>query len=228
MVDVVAWMKDDLHDRILVALALLAPLALLMLGQWRASLETVYAPADAQAFGPAFERKAGMWIRTRKHASPELHVIADRNCPCTAAALGSLQAAHARSARRDARLIVHYVDEEPQLQNTQWDTLLSEVPSTPTLLATDQGRLVYAGPVSAGSSCTAVVSRIFGLIALEARKQRPVVNWIERGCFCRMPAHLQSPAMKDAAHATLNTGDTHSMQRHEPPTADDLIPHASS
>ncbi len=190
MVDVVAVMKESVYDRFLVLLALLAPLTTFALGKWRASLDTWYAPLDtpnANYFGESFERSVTNWLESSDGAGAELVVIADQQCPCTRATLKKLDEALALSQRRDIRLVVRDISDTGANQEKAWAQVLSEIPATPTLLAVQGKRLVYAGPVTAGSFCTAAVGRILGVTALQTPRSDAVLNLIDKGCYCRLP-----------------------------------------
>lgn len=178
VVDVVARMKESAYDRVLIALTLLAPLFMFGLNQWRASLDTLYAPAGEQ-----FMVNVSDWIASSNETGPRLIVVADRDCPCTKAALRSLDAALAQSGRKDIRMTVRYIDD---VADRAWAAVLNELPSTPTLLATDGAQLAYAGPVTSGNLCTTAVQKVLGVAALQAQRSSPILNWLDNGCYCRL------------------------------------------
>ncbi|RYZ92994.1 MAG: hypothetical protein EOO68_22160 [Moraxellaceae bacterium] len=66
------------------------------------------------------------------------------------------------------------------------------IPSTPTLLVMDEQRLVYAGPVTAGNMCTTSVLKILGISVLQSEPQKPVINWLEEGCYCPLDFSMTS------------------------------------
>ena len=178
-------MSDSAWDRTLILLALLAPLAMFALSKWRASLETWYVPLDADTaahFGPAFEDKVAQWLAEDGASGARLVVIVDPACPCTTATLSRLADARAQSTRPDASLEVRHANGNDISQ--AWATVLAEIPATPTLLAVEDGRLLYAGPVTAGNFCTTAVSRVLGLSVLETPAASPLRNWLDRGCYC--------------------------------------------
>lgn len=189
VVDVVAVVKESGYDRFLVILALLAPLALLTLSKWQASLDTWYAPmdvADANYFGESFQRSVAKWLESAEGAGAALVVIADRKCPCTRATLKKLDEALALSPRRDIRLVVRDIGDVDADQDAVWTQVLSEVPATPTLLVVEGKRLLYAGPVTSGNFCTTAVGRVLGVTALQLPRSAAMFNLIDKGCYCRL------------------------------------------
>jgi hypothetical protein len=54
------------------------------------------------------------------------------------------------------------------------------------LLAVEGKQLVYAGPVTSGNLCTTAVQRVLGVTALQAPRNRPILNWLDNGCYCRL------------------------------------------
>lgn len=169
-------MKASAYDRTLIALTLLAPLLLFALSKWRASLDTLYAPAGVDE---QFIERVSDWLASIHTTGAQLIVIADRDCPCTKASLRSLDVALAQSDRKDIRLSVRYLDEVDA-------AVLAALPSTPTLLAIEDKQLVYAGPVTSGNLCTTAVQRVLGVTALQAPRTRPILNWLDNGCYCRL------------------------------------------
>jgi hypothetical protein len=176
VVDVVESRKGSAYDRTLIALTLLAPLVLLALSQWRASLETLYSPA-----GKPFMQNVAGWLASSNETGARLIVVADRNCPCTKVALRSLDAALAQSSRENIRVTVRYIDDAA---DPAWVAVTNELPSTPTLLAIDGRQLVYAGPVTSGNICTTAVQRVLGVTALQTQRTSPILNWLDTGCYC--------------------------------------------
>lgn len=191
MVDVVA-MKESTYDRVLIILTLLAPLLMFALTKWRASLDVSYARLDAghfSYFGEQFTQNLAAWLASADKTGPRLIVVADRECPCTRAALRSLDAALARSYRKDIRVDVRYVDDaDVEGDRSAWKAVLSEVPATPTLLAIEGRQLTYAGPVNSGNLCTTAVARVLGVTALQSPRTSPILNWLDRGCYCQLPS----------------------------------------
>jgi hypothetical protein len=177
VVDVVEPVKASTYDRTLIALTLLAPLFLFALSKWRASLETLYSPP-----GERFMANVTDWLASNNEAEARLIVVADRECPCTKAALRSLDAALAQSSRKNIRLTVRYIDDA---NDRAWAAVMNELPSTPSLLAIEGRQLVYAGPVTSGNICTIAVQRVLGVTALQAPQASPIVNWLDTGCYCR-------------------------------------------
>jgi hypothetical protein len=181
-------MKPSAYDRTLIALTLLAPLLLLVLTKWRASLDTLYAPAGVSE---QFTQHVSEWLGRSNESGSRLIVIVDRDCPCTKASLRILE-----SARGDVPLTVRDIEEvDPAVRD--------ELPSTPTLLAVEGRQLVYAGPVTSGNLCTTAVQRVLGVTALQAPRARPILNWLDTGCYCRRQPQTFSRASSATADATV-------------------------
>jgi hypothetical protein len=181
VVDVVESMRPNACDRVLIALTLLAPLLLFALSQWRASLDTLYASAGV---GDQFTEHVAAWLATSNEFGSRLIVVVDRDCPCTTASLRSLDAALAQSPRKDIQLKVRYVGDTNE--DPAWAAVVDALPSAPTLLAVADRQLVYAGPVTSGNLCTTAVKRVLGVTALETARARPILNWLDTGCYCRL------------------------------------------
>lgn len=183
-------MNESTYDRMLIVLTLLAPLVLFALDKWRASLDVWYAPLDAgniSYFGERFTQHLGTWLADSHENGPRLIVVADRECPCTKAALRTLDAALAQSNRKGISVAVRYIDDpDPSHDAVAWRAVLAELPATPTLLAIEGRQLVYAGPVNSGNLCTTAVTRVLGVTALQSPRTNPIVNWMDRGCYCRL------------------------------------------
>ncbi|KAF0809729.1 hypothetical protein A167_01545 [Alcanivorax sp. S71-1-4] len=182
-------MKDSTYDRILVLLVLLAPFSMIVLSKWRASLETSYVPMQGEYrefFDAPFEKHVAGWLARQAISGPELILIVASDCPCTQATRSSLQKALAEASRPEARLTLRYIDDPQAAADADWQAVLAAIPATPTLLAVDQQRLLYAGPVTSGNFCTTAVNRVLGLTVLEARPDNPVINWFDEGCYCHL------------------------------------------
>ena len=163
-------MKASVYDRTLIVLTLLAPLLLFTLSKWRASLDTLYARAGVS---DRFTEVVSTWLAASNETGSRLIVIVDRDCPCTKASLRILE-----SARSDVQLTVLDIEDVDAL-------VRNELPSTPTLLAVVGRKLVYAGPVTSGNLCTTAVQRVLGVTALQTKRERPILNWLDTGCYCR-------------------------------------------
>lgn len=184
-------MKDSTYDNLLVTLALWAPLAMLALSQWRASLDTWYVPlnvANANTFGEQFQRQVSKWLGSADGRGAALVVITDRECPCTKVTLKKLDEALALSPRKDIRLIARDIRDAQANHDPAWARVLNEVPATPTLLAIEGRQLLYAGPVTSGSFCTTAVGRVLSVAALQSPRSTAMFNLIEKGCYCRLPS----------------------------------------
>lgn len=186
MVDVVD-VNQNAYDRLLIALVLVAPLAMLGLSKWRASLDHWYAPLDdAAVFGKPFQEKVTRWVAQNTRNGAELILIIDPDCACTSATVNLLKNAHVQSKALDAKLIVRDLKNKSTFNDSAWRAMLLEIPSTPTLLVIDRQKLIYAGPVTSGNFCTTAVNRVLGLSALKANANVPVLNWLDKGCYCRL------------------------------------------
>jgi hypothetical protein len=190
VVDVLAVVNDNTCDRLLIGLAVAGPLLMLVLNAWRASLDAWYVPVDADRrsyFGAQFEHDVSDWLETAQGTGAALVVIADRDCPCTRPALARFDEAVARSGRRDVRLIVRDINDAAD-GGIAWRRVVSGVPATPSLLAVDNRRLLYAGPIASGSFCASAVGEVLGLAALQAPRANPLFNLLNKGCYCRSRA----------------------------------------
>lgn len=188
-------MKDATGDRLLIWLAVLGPLLLVLVARWQASLTTWYVPwsgDSATYFDAQFAAQVKALPGLGSAQASTFMVVADRDCPCTRVTLNVLKDALAKATRRDIRLQVMDV-RDPLARTPEWSRVLRQIPATPTLLITQGKRLLYAGPVNSGQYCTSGVLQILGLTALEAAPPRPVINWLQQGCYCRMPRPAAAP-----------------------------------
>lgn len=183
-------MKEETIDHLIILLALLAPMLLVALSKWQDSLNTWYIPLSQNPntyFSDNLERNILKVAPTEK--SVNLYFIADMNCACTQATLNILKAAMQNSTKSKIQLNVLDIH-SPKAKQIGWQNIINEIPATPTLLVTDHERLVYAGPVTAGDMCTTNVQKILGLSILEAEPQKPILNWLEKGCYCPIKPNL--------------------------------------
>lgn len=179
-------MRPSRSDELLVVSAVLAPLLLVLLAKWQASLETWYSPpgVDVAAFvDERFTSHVESWLRSRHEDGAVAYLVTSRECPCTAATVHLLDREIERSSRRDIRRVVLDIDTE-SAGRAAFRRVARALPSTPTLLVGQAGRLVYAGPATTGAFCSNRVARVLGLAVLETRPNRPFVNALERGCYC--------------------------------------------
>lgn len=179
-------MKPGTYDKFLIRLAILGPLALIALSQWQASLLGWYEPwgtAARPAFGQTFSHDVSALPGVSTAQNSLLFFIADTDCPCTKTSLAVLQNALQKSRKENLELVVVDVN-TARSKDPAWARVLQQIPSTPTLLITDKGKLLYAGPVNSGNFCTTRVKNILGLSALEAAPTQPVLNRLEKGCYC--------------------------------------------
>lgn len=188
-------MKEQTYDNILMLLAILAPLLLIVLSKWQSSLTRWYMPLteDHTAyFSNSLEQDIRLLAVADQYSSKQqygvtLFFIADNTCPCTAATSSILNNAMQTSNHQDIKLVMMDVH-SPQTSTPAWQRVLQQIPATPTLLVMDGQRLVYAGPVTAGNMCTTNVLKVLGLTVLQAEPQKPVINWLEQGCYCPLPS----------------------------------------
>ena len=192
VVDVVARLKPGIYDRVLLALALSAPLALFALNAWRASLETWYAPMDGNVPSPSetpFARSTEAWLTADAADGAELILVLDRDCPCSNAARAGLQSALAQTSRKGVRVTVRYLDDAPSQGDPAWRAVLRELPATPTLLAIDgRTRLrrsrQFREPVHDCGSPRA------GVTVLEAPRTGPILRLARQGLLLpSAPSH---------------------------------------
>lgn len=192
-------MKEQTYDNILILLAILAPILLIVLSKWQASLIRWYVPLNDSPTA-YFSSNLESDIRALSHSNQPafnqaqgatLFFIADKTCPCTTATLSILKNALQVSSRQDVKLVVIDVH-SPQASTPAWQRILQQIPSTPTLLVMDEQRLVYAGPVTAGNMCTTSVLKILGISVLQSEPQKPVINWLEEGCYCPLDFSMTS------------------------------------
>ena len=178
--------RPSAYDRALVASVLIVPLALLGLAKWRASLETWYASpgGNASYLDGSFQSDTANWISTANLPARALILVVDPNCPCTNFAKANLQNAVSASSRRDTPIIVRSIKATPSGPDAAWGAVVDKLPSTPTLLAVADRKLLYAGPANSGNLCTTAVQEVIGRRAVEASRSRPLINWLERGCYC--------------------------------------------
>jgi hypothetical protein len=182
-VDVLAGLTASRYDKILVHLALLAPLAMVLLGKWQASLERWYIdPDEAPIFGfnDGFQEKAAAWMQAQRIVGNKLVLITDPECACTTATEAKLKSVLSDAEQPLTRLQRIDIDSADPL----FMSLIQDIPSTPTLLTVKDGVLSYAGPVSSGNFCTTAVNAVMGVSALHWETATTVYNWLERGCYC--------------------------------------------
>ncbi|MDE2421299.1 MAG: hypothetical protein KGO49_09000 [Gammaproteobacteria bacterium] len=179
-------MKEETYNKLLIRLAILAPLLLIALSKWQYSLNDWYIPLNKDTksyFSENLAQDVRILPDLRQGHDVTLFFISDTNCPCTRAALNILRTAIDQTSRKDLHLIV--VDINDQIaQSSAWMRVLQQIPATPTLLVIEGHRLVYGGPVNSGSMCSANILKILGLSVLQSTPQKPVINWLQAGCYC--------------------------------------------
>lgn len=185
---VVSKKGSNRYDNFLILLTFLAPLLLIALSKWQASLNTWYMPLNqnpSEYFQHDFHKDIKKLSAYKTYSGAQLWFIADPNCPCTRASLTILKKAIQEAQRQDLKLIQMNIGSPQELQ-PEFKNLLRHIPAAPTLIVLEGERLVYAGPVNAGNMCTTQVLKILGLSILETQPQKPVINWLEQGCYCRV------------------------------------------
>lgn len=178
--------KEDLYDRSLIFIAFIAPVLLIALSKWQYSLNTWYMPLKDNPsvyFQKNLQEQINSLTDVTNNTGATMIFISDSNCVCTRATLTILNAALKESHRQDVKLRILDIN-SPIAKTQKWQRILKQIPATPTLLITDHKRLVYAGPVNAGSMCTTDVLKVLGLSVLESEPQKTVINWLEQGCYC--------------------------------------------
>lgn len=179
-------MNEETYDKWLIRLALLAPLLLMALSKWQYSLNTWYVPVNTSSsayLSQSLAHEMSVLPEVVQGRGVTLFFVSDQSCPCTKVTLNILQTAMKQANRKDLRLVI--VDANAPLAKTPaWQRVLQQIPATPTLLVTEGQRLVYGGPVNSGSMCTTSVLKILGLSVLQAEPQKPVMNWLQEGCYC--------------------------------------------
>lgn len=178
-------MKEDAYDKLLIKLAQLAPLLLIVLSQWQASLMTWYMPWDdaTEYFGDQFAQDVSAIPELKNEVGSTLVFIADEDCPCTRASLSILKSAMRESGRKDLHLIILDVN-GAEAKSQTWTRVLAQIPATPTLLITEGETLRYGGPVIAGNLCTTRIQEVLGLSVLQENPTSPVISQLETGCYC--------------------------------------------
>lgn len=190
-------MKENTYDQMLIWLALLAPLLLMALSKWQYSLNTWYIPLNQNSttyFSQSLEQDIRALSATTQTNRVTLFFISDRHCSCTQVTLNILQNAIAQTNRKDLHLITIDIN-DPLPERSKWIKILKQIPATPTLLVTEGQRLVYGGPVNSGSMCTTNVLKILGLTVLQSDSQKPVINWLQQGCYCPLK-HVSTPPIR--------------------------------
>ncbi|MBO6754588.1 MULTISPECIES: hypothetical protein [Spongiibacter] len=191
LVDVLASVTERRYDKFLIHPAILAPLALVLLGKWQASLESWYVDPDEaplMGFNDGFSARAQAWLLDEGYAGDQLVLIVDRHCACTAATLKKLTAILEEAERPTSMLKVIDVGLY-RTGNGMFDApaILAEIPSTPTLLTMRASVLTYVGPVTSGNFCTTAVNDVMGVSALSWESEATVFDWLNRGCYCDNP-----------------------------------------
>ncbi|PWR25335.1 hypothetical protein DKG74_06120 [Zavarzinia aquatilis] len=177
---------DSLYDRVLIFFAWAGPLCLVALGGWQTSLETWYftpARAATEAFAGNFVADVSRWMNAHADDETRITLIVDRECPCTRSTIIKIEAERRRIGNLPPLRVV-YLDDTAGPDRVALAAVLDGIPSTPTLIVMDGASLRYAGPAVSGGTCTGSEQRILGLATLTARPASPVLNPIDRGCYC--------------------------------------------
>lgn len=182
-------MTGALYDKILLALAQLAPLSLIFLSGWYASLDTWYVPTDASQSTyseSAFTQKADEWLQDTVNNGITYYVFVDPQCACTNPSLKKLQRAIAQSDHPNANVVTIDItlDHENPGSNAL-NALIDEIPSVPMVIAANDATLIYTGPANAGNFCTTQVDQALPVIATASQQAAPVHNWLSQGCYCQ-------------------------------------------
>lgn len=186
-------MTGALYDKILLALAQLAPVSLIFLSGWYASLDTWYVPVDASPSTYSesdFAQKADQWLQVTANNGITYYVFVDPQCACTNPSLKKLQSAITQSDHPNANIVTIDVtsDITPDHRNQNsnaLNALIDEIPSVPMVITADDTTLIYSGPANAGNFCTTQVDQALPVIATASAQTAPVHNWLSRGCYCQ-------------------------------------------
>lgn len=179
------------YDRWLIRLASLGPLLMVMLTGWQYSLDQWYSsPTDTRLdeFTATLEATAAPWLDTLAENGKQVFLLVDPECPCTRVALDKIQRELARLAGPDQHLAIVSVTDDALRVDRQWQSLLRQVPTTPTLIVADNRQLTYFGPAVTGNFCSATGLNIpTALTENSARGEPALVSLFEEGCFCKTP-----------------------------------------
>ncbi len=147
-------------------MALLAPLMMVLLSKWQASLEDWYIdPAVAPMFGfdEGFPEKVSRWLQAEEITGNKLILIVDKDCVCTKATLRRLNSFLNESQVDRGLLLFLEINDLPESAQQ----FREDIPSTPTLLAIKNSALTYAGPINSGGFCTTAVDAVIGVSSLK-------------------------------------------------------------
>lgn len=178
-------MRDTLYDRILLAIAQIAPVSLIFLSGWYASLDAWYVPLDTpeSAFSEfRLAEKADEWLQSTGNRGISYYVFVDPQCACSKPTLKKLQSAIEQSDHPSANVVV--IDIAGNLDSSL-KSLVDEIPSIPMVISSFNSTLIYTGPANAGNFCTTAVDRVIPVIATSGVQPEPIHNWLSRGCYCK-------------------------------------------
>lgn len=175
-------------------LVLLAPLAMVLLSKWQASVETWYIdPSIAPVFGfsETMEGSLQDWLEIgASNTSAKLVVFVDAQCHCTKPTLYQLFAAVDKAGYDRSIVSIHYLNELISAGHAAIRLVENEIPATPTLVTISDGMPSYIGPVTAGNFCTTAASDVLGVSALGWKREQISTNWLSRGCYCQNPYYV--------------------------------------
>lgn len=174
----------DLADNSLISLALLGPLALVLLYRWYFTLDTWYVPwgqGRADYFDQRFDRALQQLQEEGFLQDGVVHVITDSECVCSKPVIKRLMSSDPGSAA----VVVHDMRALDPRRDAHWVALARRFPSVPSALVMRDGKAVYIGPVVSGNLCSPSAESILPVMALN--QGTPVVNWLSEGCFCAVP-----------------------------------------
>lgn len=182
----VAFMKPGAYDRCLIALTWLAPLVLIVLNRWQASLDRWYAPPNGNTIEEihnSLDRDLPPWLDSLGRSDDQLYLVIDPACPCTKPAIERIRSAIRESARNDITMTVIDLAYETKTGDPILRSVLKHLPATPSAIAIKGHHLKYAGPAISGSLCS-TTGRVFAVSALQGGNTATAINLIDRGCFC--------------------------------------------
>lgn len=183
-------LSDSFYDKLLLALAQLAPVTFVFLNGWYESLTTWYVPLN----GPggvysvnALEQKTKEWLKITVNSDQlTYYVFVDSNCPCTKSSLKKFRSAVAESTYPEAKVVIFDISDHAQTSHLISSELLQEIPAVPMIVAAKGTNLIYTGPANSGSFCTTKVDQALPVLAASSAPTEPVHNWIAEGCYCRI------------------------------------------
>lgn len=181
-------MRASLYDQILIKLTWIGPLAFLLLSRWQISLEQWYVPlngTEVTRMSDALPMDLKPWLQSLGNTSGRhAYLIVDPDCPCTEPAISKVKSVADSSPASSIALQVFSIHDPKWKNDDMWRQVLSNIPSTPTLITAEDNQLLYAGPAVSGSLCSGN-AKTPGLTGQWASVTSVTANFLDWGCFCR-------------------------------------------